>query len=282
MSRPSPADAHHARAAYDAFAEHYDLFTADHDYDAWTSTLEALAVDHGLRGRRLLDVACGTGKSFLPMLRRGYEVAGCDISQEMLRIADEKARGRARLESCDMRHLPTLGQFDLVFCLDDAMNYLLTPDELGAAMDGLCRNLAPHGVGVFDVNTLASYRTFFGSRCVVSGDDRVVIWEGQAAPTFARAEIAQATVEILVRESDAQWARSCAAHYQRHHPRSVIEAAIEPAGLRLAGVYGMYLDGSVSAGFDEHENSKAVYVVRRAAPPQSRVQRARAPEGEGR
>jgi len=227
-------------------------------------------------------VACGTGKSFLPMLDRGYVVTACDVSEEMLRLARAKAVGRARLESCDMRQLPTLGQFDLVLCLDDAINYLLSPDELRVTMHGVRRNLAPQGVAVFDVNTLASYRTFFGSRHVVSDRERVVIWEGAAAATFADAGVAQATVEILVRETNTHWGRGRTSHYQRHHPRSVIAAALAAAGLRIVGVYGMYLDGSVSDGFDEDENSKAVYVVRRAAADQSPVQRAPALEGEGR
>ena len=37
---------------YDAFAEHYDDFTADHRYDDLTTTLEGLAREHGLSGRR--------------------------------------------------------------------------------------------------------------------------------------------------------------------------------------------------------------------------------------
>src|SRR6266542_6880644 len=95
----------HARAAYDRFAPHYDAFTAHHDYDTWTTTLEDLARSCGLRGRRLLDVACGTGKSFLPYLDRGYEVCACDISPAMLERAAEQAGDRARLEVCDMRDL---------------------------------------------------------------------------------------------------------------------------------------------------------------------------------
>jgi SAM-dependent methyltransferase len=282
MSQLRPADTHHARTAYDALAEHYDLFTAGHDYDAWTSSLEALAVKHGLVGSRLLDVACGTGKSFLPMLDRGYEVTACDVSEQMLRVAQAKAHGSVRLEACDMRQLPTLGQFDLVFCLDDAFNYLLSPDELRVAMHGLRRNLAPQGVAVFDVNTLASYRSFFGSRQVVSDDGRVLIWEGLAGEPFAKAGVAQATVEILVRDANTQWARVRTSHYQRHHPRTAIAAALDASGLRIVGEYGMYLDGSVSDGFDEDQNSKAVYVIRRAAARQSRVHRATAPKGEGR
>ena len=69
-----------AEAAYDALAPAYDILTADYDYDAWLSAIERVAIAHGLTGRRVLDVACGTGKSFLPLLERGYEVTACDIS----------------------------------------------------------------------------------------------------------------------------------------------------------------------------------------------------------
>jgi SAM-dependent methyltransferase len=71
----------------------------------------------------VLDVACGTGKSFRPLLRRGYEVTGCDISPPMLEQAPAGAPG-VRLVPADMRALPDLGAFDLVTCLDDALNYL--------------------------------------------------------------------------------------------------------------------------------------------------------------
>src|SRR5256885_12491864 len=129
---------------------------ADYAHGPWLSALERVAERHGLAGRRLLDVGCGTGKSFLPMLERGYEVTACDISPEMVAEARRKAGGRAELHVADMRRLPVLGEFDLITCLDDAVNHLLGPDELADAFEGLRENLAPGGLLVFDVNTLAA------------------------------------------------------------------------------------------------------------------------------
>src|SRR5262245_50125021 len=40
---------------------------------------------------RMLDLGCGTGRLLLPFARRGYQVVGVDLSDEMLRIAGEKA-----------------------------------------------------------------------------------------------------------------------------------------------------------------------------------------------
>jgi SAM-dependent methyltransferase len=262
-----PADGQHARAAYDAFAPHYDAFTAHHDYDAWTTTLEDLARACGLRGRRLLDVACGTGKSFLPYLERGYEVTACDISPAMVKIAAAKAGDRVRLEVCDMRALPRLGAFDLVCCLDDAINYVLSAEELQATFEGLARNLAAGGVIVFDANSLSAYRTFFASMTVLVGEEHVLVWDGHATADFAAADRAQATLEALNRRPDGSWWRERSAHHQRHHPRETVQRALRQAGLESVAVRGMRLDGSTTDDFDELENSKAVYIARRGAPP---------------
>lgn len=252
----------HARAAYDAFAPHYDAFTAHHDYDAWTTTLEALARECGLRGRRLLDVACGTGKSFLPYLDRGYEVVACDISPAMVEVAARKAGGRVKVEVCDMRELPRLGTFDFICCIDDAMNYVLGYDELVSTFAGFARNLAAGGVVLFDVNSVITYRTFFASMSVVLGQDRVLVWDGHAGPSFGAGDLAQATLEALNRREDGSWWRERSVHHQRHHPHATVDSALRRAGLERVAVRGMRLDGTMTEDFDELANSKAVYVAR--------------------
>jgi SAM-dependent methyltransferase len=258
----SAAPDEHARTTYDAFAPHYDAFTAHHDYEAWTTTLEGLARECGLRGRRLLDVACGTGKSFLPYLARGYDVCACDISPAMLEVAAGKAGERARLEVCDMRDLPTLGAFDFVCCIDDAVNYVLSDDELSSTFAGFARNLAPGGIVLFDVNSVATYRTFFASTSVVIGEDRVLVWDGHASESFSAGDLGEATLEALHRQPDGAWRRERSVHHQRHHPHAVVERTLRRAGLQLIAVRGMLLDGTMTEGFDELANSKAVYVAR--------------------
>ena len=66
----------------------------------------------------VLDVACGTGKSFAPLLQRGYVVIACDASSGMMARARARTDGRAEVVTADVRHLPVLGAFDLVACLD--------------------------------------------------------------------------------------------------------------------------------------------------------------------
>src|SRR5438128_6096031 len=128
--------------AYRELAPFYDRFTADYEYDAWLTRLEALALAHGLRGRRVLDVGCGTGKSFLPLLHRGYEVSACDLSPSMIARAQAKVPSlNGRVFEADMRALPDAGSFDLITCLDDGVNHLLGEADLRRAMRSMAARL---------------------------------------------------------------------------------------------------------------------------------------------
>jgi ubiquinone/menaquinone biosynthesis C-methylase UbiE len=80
----------------------YDAFTANANPPHWVRALEALARRHGLRGRRALDLGCGTGSSLQPLVELGYETVGCDVSAGMLVQATRKLPGRVRLVMADM------------------------------------------------------------------------------------------------------------------------------------------------------------------------------------
>src|SRR5215207_10747192 len=123
--------------AYDALAPVYDDIGSGRAHERWLAAIEELALEYGLAGRRLLDVACGTGNSFMELLGRGYDVTACDASPRMVAAARRKAGPAARVLVADMRRLPALGEFDLVTCLDDGLNHLTEPREVLAALTGM-------------------------------------------------------------------------------------------------------------------------------------------------
>jgi SAM-dependent methyltransferase len=252
-----------AEIAYDAIAPFYDDFTAHHNCELWLGNLLAQLERHGLRGDRLLDVACGTGKSFIPMLSRGWEVTACDISAPMVELARAKVGDRAELSVADMRELPEFGQFDLVWCLDDAVNYLLDAEELERALRGMRRNLAPEGLLLFDVNTLFAYRTFFAEEVVVERSGRRLVWRGRASPDAAPGSIAEASFEVEPLDGEGAPIPP-EMHRQRHFPEAEILGTLERAGLECLDVYGHGYDGIPKQPLDEAEHSKALYIARSA------------------
>jgi SAM-dependent methyltransferase len=256
----------HAEVAYESIAPVYDDFTAHHDYEAWIATLLELATTHGLRegADQALDVACGTGKSFMPLLGRGWRVTACDISPSMIAFAREKAGEEVRIEVADMREMPDFGSFDLAICIDDAVNYLHSREELEATLRGIAANLRPDGVVVFDSNTVANYRGFFAEQFEMEGDGVTMIWEGLTPTDFGPGEIAEArfAVEPLDPEGDRPTIEP-ETHRQRHHPEAEVLAAIAGAGLELGGLYGHGPDGVPHQPMSEEDHTKAIYVARR-------------------
>jgi SAM-dependent methyltransferase len=248
--------------AYEAFAPFYDRFTAHHDYELWVSGLLRVARQHGFTGTRALDAACGTGKSFLPLLDRGFEVTACDRSQPMLDVAAAKVDGHVPLHRQDLRELRELGEFDLVTCLDDVANYLTSPDDLEAALGGLARNLRPGGMLVFDANTIATYRGFFRETAVVEEAGLLMVWRGLADESFGAGDLAAAALDIFCEHGDG-WSRTTSFHEQRHHPQPVVMACIEGAGLRLVAVYGQDPAVRFETEVDERRHSKTIYLATR-------------------
>ncbi len=253
-----------AALGYDCLAPFYDDFTSAYAYEAWIDAIEQRAIALGLKGNRALDLACGTGKSTLPLALRGYEVRGCDISEGMIDEARRKLPELAGAFSvADMRDLPELGEFDFVLCLDDAINYLLSDEDLEAAFAGVARVLAPDGMLAFDVNSLATYRTSFAQTEVREQGGIFFAWRGEATPTFQPAEGASATVEIFAQRADGLWERRTMRHVQRHHPRSAVVTALERGGLELCAVYGQRRGAILEDWADEESHIKLVYLAAR-------------------
>ncbi|HEV2790613.1 MAG TPA: methyltransferase domain-containing protein [Solirubrobacterales bacterium] len=250
-----------AEIAYEAIAPVYDEFTAHHNYELWLGNLLPKLERHGIPGHRLLDVACGTGKSFIPMLKRGWEVTACDISPAMVEIARGKVGEEATLAVADMRELPAFGEFDVVWCLDDAINYLLGTEELEQALSGMRRNLAPDGLIMFDLNTMEAYRTFFAEEVAMERDGRRLIWKGLTSPDAEEGSIAEASFEVEPLDESAGPAIPPELHRERHFPEAEVVAALEKAGLECLDVYGHHHDAIPHQPLDEVKHAKAVYIA---------------------
>jgi SAM-dependent methyltransferase len=260
-------------SAYDDLAPHYDAYTSGYAHEAWVGAIERQAIELGLTGWRGLDLACGTGNSTLPLLARGYSVVACDISEGMVREARRKHPEHAdAFVVADMRSLPAVGQFDLVVCLDDAVNYLVSEDELEATFKSVAGVLAPSGVFAFDLNSLATYRDSFARAIVREQDGLFCAWKGEATAGIEPGDLASATLEIFVERDDGLWERRSSHHVQRHHRPERVRNALARAGLECRLIAGQLPGARLEPTFDEDRHIKLVLFAghaRRPKPPYS-------------
>jgi SAM-dependent methyltransferase len=247
--------------AYDTVAPAYDLLTAGYAYAPWMRSIDGLARSYGLTGRRALDVACGTGKSLEGLLDLGYDAVGCDCSAGMAAIARRKAAGRAPVLVADMCELPVYGSFDLITCLDDALNHLPSRAYVVRALRSMSANLASGGLMAFDVNTLAAYRDVEDR--IVQDRERIVLWHGEPARLDAPGRRAEVAMDVLTRRADGLWHRASASWGHWHYPLASIPALIADAGLEVVATRGQRLGGVLEADADEERHHKALFLVRR-------------------
>lgn len=249
-------------AIYDLLAPVYDLLTKGYRHDRWLGALERFALEHGLAGRRLLDVACGTGSSFLPLLLAGYEVTACDLSPEMAAMARQRAHGRAEVHVADMRRLPDWGPFDLITCLDDSINHLTEPADVMDALRGMRANLARDGLLIFDVNAFAAYQD--PGDYVVADGERLVAWRGGPATLAAPGELAEVVLDVFQRVEGELWRHAEVRQPHRHYPLAQIGQLLGQAGLRLVATRGQRPGAVLDTVADEQVHTKVVVLAAHA------------------
>jgi SAM-dependent methyltransferase len=246
-----------ARATYDAFAPIYNEFTHRNDYEMWLGEVLLPELEkHGLRRGRALDVGCGTGRAFAPLLRRGWELRACDLSPGMLERARGEGGNQVQLDVVDMRELPTYGEFELVLSLNDAVNYLLGDDDLERALARMRDNLAADGLLLFDVNSKGTYDSGAWSDAdhVVEHEGRSWTWRGigevEGEPSVFETRIEGDDIEPIV-------------HRERFRPEAEVREAMAAAGLDCRAALGMQeIEGKVvlSDPPDEDRDYKVVYI----------------------
>jgi SAM-dependent methyltransferase len=246
------------RSGYEAFAPIYDDFTRNNDYEMWVGRAILPELEkHGLRHGRVLDVGCGTGRAFEPLLSRGWQIHGCDLSPRMIELAEREAGGKVALAVADMRELPVFGEFELVVSLNDPMNHLLGGNDLRRALSGIRANLAPGGLVVFDCTSRMIFETLFSV-----GGLRDVQYHGRRWTLRGAGEVEPMVFEYRLEGDDIE----PFGLRERLWPQGEVESAIREAGLSCLAVLGMEeveKEIVLTDPPDEDRQVKVIYIASR-------------------
>jgi len=152
---------------YTASAEIYDKIYAEVvDYLVTGRLLKWLITDRNPDARTVLEVACGTGE-VLRHLADDFEVAGLDISDEMLEVARAKLPG-VEFRRLDMADFEWGSTFDVVLCMFSSIGYMTDLRGLHAAYERMVAHLNPGGVLVCEgwLQPAAFQKDFVGGLAV--------------------------------------------------------------------------------------------------------------------
>lgn len=229
--------------AYRSFAQVYDLFMDNVDYDSWSSYLIGLLKRYGIDSGLVLELGCGTGNMTERLARAGYDMIGVDCSEDMLEIAQEK-----KLESGldilyleqDMREFELYGTVRAVVSVCDSLNYILEEEELLQVFRLVNNYLDPGGIFLFDLNTVQKYREIGESVIAENREESSFIWENDFDE---ESKINEYQLTIFLREGkDRLYRKYEELHCQRGYSPEKIRALLEEAGLEFLDVFEAFTD----------------------------------------
>ncbi|MEP9406967.1 class I SAM-dependent methyltransferase [Peribacillus frigoritolerans] len=223
---------------YERFAYVYDELMKDAPYEKWLMILTAKLEQYGIGGRKVLDLACGTGEMTVELAQHGFEVTGVDLSDEMLLVANEKAVKLGLsipLFQQNMAELEGLGQFDCVTIFCDSLNYLRDEEDIVKTFSRVHEHLKDGGLFMFDIHSLYKMEEIFRDHTfAVNGVEVSYIWD-----CFPGEEpySVEHDLSFFVRDDESGlYDRFDELHYQRTYPVEQYKKWLEQAGFTVSEI----------------------------------------------
>ena len=122
---------------------HYDLAYSDYteDIDFWVEQAKHY-------GGPVLEIACGTGRITMPLVKEGLEVTGIDLAESMLEQAERNSQEQGldiEWVKADMRDFSLGKSFPLIICPGQSISRLLTIEDIEKCLAAVREHLAPGG-----------------------------------------------------------------------------------------------------------------------------------------
>ena len=223
--------------AYEALAASYDRLTNDVDYEATVAFYEEILRQEGLHPRTAVDLACGTGSVTAILARKGLQVIGVDMSEEMLTVASQKAGDihPAPWFICQsLQELKLPRAVDLAVCALDSLDYITEPADCEEAIRRIYKYLNPGGIFIFDVNTPEKLRAMDGQVFLDEDEDVYCVWRGEFDE---QTNICSYGMDLFQRRGNL-WERSFEEHCEYAYSADQLTGFLKSAGFTHIRVYG--------------------------------------------
>ncbi len=232
------------------FSSVYDEFTLNVDYSAEADYIINILEKAGVKGRCILDAACGTGSLSVELLKRGCEVIGVDISEEMLNIAREKTSqfGNKSLLLCqDLCELDLFGTIDCAVCMLDSLNHLDGLADVRKAIERMFLFLEPGGVVIFDMNTPFKHQKILADNAFVyENENSFLVWQNELCEDNMTVNI---YLDIFVEDSNGRYNRYSEDFSETSYSADMILNLLKETGFEKIGLFGE--DGTPDIKEDE-------------------------------
>jgi len=225
---------------YNDFAFIYDELMNDVDYYKWVKYIEDIIKTKGTKVKNILELACGTGNLTIPLTKKNYDIAGIDISFEMLNVAREKAQKEdveLVLLQQDISELEfDVENLDCVLCACDGFNYLTYDDEIENCFSKVYELLKEEGLFIFDISSYYKLSTVLGNNTFGENREEIsYMWQNY----FDEEEnLVDMELVFFVKDKNGKYDKFSEIHKQRAYTEREMKRFLKYAGFNDLEVFG--------------------------------------------
>lgn len=227
--------------AYSEFAKSYDLFMREIPYEMWCAYLTELLCREGVPDGLVAELGCGTGTMTELLAKKGYDMTGIDISEDMLGEAllkREKSGLPILYLNQDIRDFELYGTMAAIVSVCDTMNYIDEPEDFVGTLKLVNNYLDPGGVFIFDLKTEYFYKNCLGNATFADAEeDTAYIWDNEYDD---ETKINDYFLTLFTKEADGRYKRTEEEHIQRAYSLEEIRTFAKRSGLRFEAAYDAF------------------------------------------
>ena len=241
---------------YDPFAWLYATRWGREYHEQALRILKKLLLYQAPAGARILDLCCGDARLDELLEADGFHVTGLDGSEEMLRFARERCP-QCEFVLGDARWFDMPARFELAISTFDALNHVMSPDELASVFRCVHAALVGGGWFVFDLNREEAYTELWSQTFSIVDPEMASISRG-----WYDHELRTAHCDItLFRIVEGLWRRSDFHLSQYCHREEHVLDSLFAAGFAEAKAYDAASDLGMSGNIGQ---GRTYYLARKA------------------
>lgn len=236
-----------------SFARIYDDIMTNVPYEFWYEYIQEFLSYYDKNPTKILDLACGTGNMSLLFAPTAKKIVGIDRSEDMLAVAENKARQKEysiNYIQADLKKFEICGKFNLVFSVFDSMNYILSLENLKKVFDNVYRVLEKDGLFIFDMNTINRLMSIEPGTTMFTGDNYTCFWQDIVDKKNKKWQV---RLKIYFDDNDSSFEEF---HQETGYPVEWVTRALYEVGFEYIDIYKAF---TFNSGNDN--DNRLYYIV---------------------
>lgn len=248
------------KTAYNIFASVLNKLNQKRDWELAIPILEPIFLQYIPDKAQILDLCCGSGQLANQLLKKGYQVTGLDISENLLIYARQNAPGGKFIQE-DVRLFASPPNFHGIISIGVSLNHVMNIEDLEKVFHNVYGALFDNGIFLFDSRGeewVESWETSINDATITAGyveDDEIHTHRQIYEPENKVGRNFYTILQLI----DGTWQRTDTSIDYKIYSTEEIISALEKAGFTEITTY----DEGRDLGLDG-ETGKTCFVCRKA------------------